>query len=211
MRFFVGVMALVMSLAACADASKPSEKYQEGVHYQVLADKVRTLDPNKIEVTEVFWYGCSHCYHFEPLVVKWKQDLADDVVFQQSPAMWNGLMETHARAFYVARSLGVLDKVHQPLFDKLYSNNKGLASEGALAAFFAKHGVDEKQFKKAYNSFGVNSQVKQADSRARSYRIQGTPEVVVNGTYRVSSRMTGSQQGMLDVADYLIEKIRAEK
>ncbi|MBR9912603.1 MAG: thiol:disulfide interchange protein DsbA/DsbL [Gammaproteobacteria bacterium] len=211
MRVLVSVFALLFSLLACAEDTARGQAYREGVHFIELDNPVRTQDPNRIEVTEVFWYGCGHCFHFEPMVHQWSLKQADDVNFQQSPAMWNDTMEVHARAFYVAKALNILDKVHQPLFNALNLQGKRLADKGSLATFFADYGVDQETFDKAFNSFGVTSQVKQASSRARSYGITGTPEIIVDGKYRISSKLAGSQENMLKVADFLVAKIRAER
>ncbi len=214
MRVMAAIFALMFSLVACADENSQAasgQVYKAGEHFVELDNPVRTQNPDKIEVTEVFWYGCGHCFTFEPLVHKWADSLPEDVDFQRSPAMWNILMETHARAFYTAKALGVLEQLHQPLFNALNIERKRLADEDELAEFFAGHGVDKTKFEKAYNSFGVSSQVKQANSRARSYKITGTPEMVVNGKYRITAKMAGGQAGMLKVADFLIAKIRAEQ
>lgn len=210
MRIFVALFGLLVSLVACADAGTAG-KYQAGVHYQVLDNPVRTANPDKIEVTEVFWYGCGHCYHFEPLIKTWKQSLADDVNFVKSPAMWNKPMELHARAFYAAQALGAEEQLNEPLFEALNVQRKRLATEAEIAELFTANGVDAEKFAKAFNSFGVTGQVRQADARARSYRITGTPELVVEGKYRISSKDAGGQPQMLEVANFLIEKVRAEK
>ena len=211
MRIFLPLILMLFSLAACADDKAGSPVFKEGEHYQRLDTPVRTRDSDRIEVTEVFWYGCGHCFMFEPIVHGWSKKLPQDVVFERSPAMWNKTMEVHARAFYVARSLNILDKIHQPLFDALNLQKKQLATPVELADFFAAYGVDKDTFMKTYESFGVASQVKQADARARSYGIKGTPELIVDGTYRISARMAGGQTEMLKVADFLIAKIRAER
>jgi thiol:disulfide interchange protein DsbA len=208
MRVLFVALGLILSLAACAEGNQAEALYKEGVHYSVLEQSVRTVDASKIEVTEVFWYGCGHCFRFEPMLHQWERSLAADVAFRQSPAMWNSAMETHARAFYTAKALGVLNKLHQPLFNALNIENKQLTDEDDLADLFATFGVDKEKFHKTFKSFGVTSQVKQADSRARSYQITGTPEIVVNGQYRVSARMAGGQPQMLKVVDFLIDKIR---
>ncbi len=160
-------------------------------------------------MVELFWYGCSHCYTFEPVVEKWADKLSDDVDFWRSPAMWNDVMVVHARAFYAAKTLGILDKVHMPLFKALNVERRRLATEQELADFFAAHDVDPEKFKKAFNSFSVSSGVRLADSRARSYKITGTPEIVVNGKYRVDAKMAGGQQQMLDITDFLVARERA--
>lgn len=210
MRILVALLGLMVSLVACADSQTPA-KYEAGKHYVVLDNPVRTSNPNKIEVTEVFWYGCGHCFHFEPLVKAWKEKQADDVAFVRSPAMWNKDMELHARAFYTAKALGVLDTLHDPLFDAMNVRKKRLADEAEISELFVANGVDADKFAKVFNSFGVTGKVRQADARARSYRITGTPELVVDGKYRISTRAAGGQKEMLDVADFLVEKIRAER
>ena len=202
------VLSLLMfPLLACAQAQE-DETFKAGVHYQVLSEPVKSRHANKIEVIEMFWYGCSHCYSFEPTLHEWSSTLADDVSFTQSPAMWRDNMVIHARAFYTAKALKNLGTLHEALFKALNVERNPLATEQAVGALFAKHGVDSDTFSKAYNSFSVTSGVRLADSRARSYKITGTPEMVVNGKYRTSGRMAGSQKGMLDVVDFLIEKER---
>ncbi len=203
---FVG--AVLLPLIACAQQAA-EEAYQAGEHYAVLSEPVKTRDPNKIEVVELFWYGCLHCFHFEPMVDKWVGKVQDDVDFWRSPAMWRDVMTVHARAFYAAKTLGILDKVHIPLFEALNVERRKLATEEELADFFAGHGVDTEKFKKVYNSFSVTSGVRLADSRSRSYKITGTPEIVVNGKYRVTAKMAGGQQEMLDVVNFLIARERA--
>lgn len=200
--------ALCLPLIACAEQAA-GDMFKAGKDYIVLEEPVKTRDPNKVEVVELFWYGCAHCYTFEPMLEKWAAEVPDDVDFWQSPAMWREVMVVHARAFYAAKTLGVLDKMHMPLFKALNVERRKLASEQELADFFAEHGVDPEKFKKAYNSFSVSSGVRLADSRARSYKITGTPEIVVNGKYRVDARMAGGQKQMLKITDFLVAKERA--
>jgi thiol:disulfide interchange protein DsbA len=199
--------ALLM-LPVALDAQ--AQEYVEGEHYDLIAPEIRGKT-DKIEVTEFFWYGCGHCYNFEPKLSQWKKSLDDDVAVVGSPAMWNSLMEVHARAFYTAEALGVLEQVHMPLFQALNLDRKRLSSEDELADVFVAQGVDREAFSKAYNSFGVGSQVRQANARARAARIGGTPELMVAGKYRISTRKAGSQANMLKIADFLIEKEREKE
>lgn len=196
--------ALILQFSAFAVTA---QEWVEGEHYDVISPAVRgTTD--KIEVTEFFWYGCGHCYNFEPQLAQWKKSLADDVVLKGSPAMWNGVMQIHAKAFYTAEVLGVLETVHMPLFQAINVDRRPLTSESQLADLFAANGVSREDFTKAFNSFGVGSQVSQADARARAAKIAGTPELMVAGKYRISTRKAGGQAQMLKLADYLIEKER---
>lgn len=207
-RYSLVLMALVaLPLMAL---SAPAEEWVEGEHYDVITPALRGKS-DKIEVTEFFWYGCTHCYSFEPQIAQWKKSLDDDVVVVGSPAMWNALMEVHAKAFYAAQVLGVLDKVHMPLFQAINVDRKRLDSEDELAALFVANGVAREDFQRAFNSFGVGSQVRQANSRARAARITGTPAMMVAGKYRISTRKAGSQANMLKLATFLIEKERAAR
>jgi protein dithiol oxidoreductase (disulfide-forming) len=202
----VALIAMLLPLTSWAQ-----DNWVEGTHYERLPQAVRTADPARIEVVEVFWYGCRHCFTLEPLVSEWKKGQQADVDFRRSPAIWNTTMALHAQAFYTAQALGVLEKLHDPLFAALNVEGRTLATEDELAAFFASHGVKEEDFRKTFSSFGVQSSVKQADARARSYRITGTPELVVNGKFRVSGRMAGSSGDMLKVVDHLVQQERAAR
>jgi protein dithiol oxidoreductase (disulfide-forming) len=206
MPTLAALLVLLMPLLACGQA----EKYIAGTSYEVLESPVRTRDSSKVEVVEVFWYGCSHCYNFEPVLQKWHQRQAEDVDFWQSPALWNEQMKTHAQIFYTAKSLGVLDKMHAAIFTAINVERKRLTSQSEIENLFLDYGVKAEDVNKTFSSFGVNSQVKQADARARSYMITGTPEIVVNGKYRITARLAGGQSQMLDVVDFLVNKERAQ-
>ncbi len=195
--------------ATTAPAS--GEKYQAGKHYKVIPAPVRTANQDKIEVNEVFWYGCPHCFHFEAILEPWVKKLGSDVDFERTPAVWRPAMEVHARAYYAAKQLNVLDSMHIIIFKAMQEEKKALANEAEVVALFTAHSIDEASIRKAYDSFSVQSQTRQADARARSYGVEGTPELIINGKYRISSNEAGSQEAMLDVANFLIEKERRAK
>ena len=202
---------LVFTQSACAEDAAVEATYQAGTHYEVLPNPARTLDPNKIEVMEVFWYGCSHCYAIEPLLAKWKETIADDVIFAKTPAVWRDFMRLHANVYYTAEAFNLPREFHNEIFALLAASPK-LADQDRFAEVFAKYGVNKEDFSKKVNAFGIMSKVSQGEKRTRkNYLIQGTPEMVVNGKYRISARMAGSQAGMLDVVNYLVELERTNK
>lgn len=202
------VFASLVHAQAPAAATSGGEPFQAGLHYVELEQPVRVQTPGKIEVVEVFWYGCSHCYDLEAPLEAWAAKLPDDVVLVRSPVVWNAVTELHARAFYTARALGALDKIHNPLFTALNVERKPLNTKARLAAFFEQQGVSREAFDKTFDSFGVTSQVNQAKARMLSYKVEGTPELLVNGKYRVTGRGVASQAGKLEVASWLIERER---
>lgn len=209
MRILVALLGLAFSLTACAQ--EKSNEYLEGQHYVVLEQPVRTADPSKIEVAEVFAYSCPHCFHFEPLLQAWEKKMPDDVYLVQTHAMWNPQMEPLIRGYYTSVSLKIKDQTHMAVFNALHMEHKNFATAEQWADFFATYGVDKAKAISTYNSFGVTSQIKQAEARARGYKVTGTPEMVVNGKYRVSSRLTGGHEEMLKVVDFLVAKERAVK
>ncbi len=204
------LFALVACIALIATPSQAqTAQYIEGTHYQLIPTPVKTRDANKIEITEVFWYGCPHCNQFRPVFEAWKKQQGDDVDIGHSPAIWNKPMIVHAHLYYTAKALRLEDKMHKEIFDAMHIEKKRLVSKTPIYKLFEKHGVTQETFEKTFDSFGVKSQVQQATARARSYGITGTPEVIINGKYRVSGRMVSSQAEVLKVASFLIEKERA--
>ena len=199
--FVISAFALLLSPAAKAE-------FDEGIEYKKVVPPVRAEQKDKIEVVELFWYGCPHCYSFEPKLNKWKKTMPANVTFKRIPAIFPNRKswETHARAYYTAELLGVVDKIHQPLFDALHKHKQKVFTEDALANFFAQHGVDQKTFKDTFNSFGVTMKVNIARDLTRRYQIDGVPTVIINGRYRTHASLTNGQAGMLKVIDYLIQK-----
>ena len=173
------------------------QPWKEGEHYDAVSPVLRTSNPEKIEVMEFFWFGCGHCYTFEPLLAAWKKTLSDDVVFKGSPAIWNSTMEIHAKVFYTAEVLGISERINPVIFRAINQERRPLTAESEIATLFQSSGVQRSDFFDAFNSFGVGSQVRQASSRARSAKITGTPEIVINGKYRITTRKAGNQTNML--------------
>ena len=120
-----------------------AEEYEAGTHYDVINPAIRTADPAKIEAAEFFWYGCGHCYNFEPMLAQWKKTLDEDVNFRGIPAMWGGAMELHAKAYYAARVLKVEDKMDQAIFQALNVDRNPLRSEKEIAELFVANGIEE--------------------------------------------------------------------
>jgi thiol:disulfide interchange protein DsbA len=195
----------LLPLAMCQAAE---EKFIAGEHYDVLPQQVRTANADKIEVNEVFAYSCGHCFNFQAELHPWVNKLPADVDFQSTPAIWQAKMEPYARAYYAAKILKTLDKVHMPIFEAIHLQKKPVRSEADFAEIFIANGVDKEKFASAFNSFGTTSMLTQAKSRVRAYKVRGTPEIIVNGKYRISSTKAGGFSGMLKVAEFLIDKER---
>ena len=189
-------------------ASVPAGEYTEGTEYVRLATPQPTSDPERIEVVELFWYGCPHCYHLEPLVKQWLADKPDDVVFVQLPAIVGPRWELLAKAYFTAQTLGVLGKTHPALFAALHEKNQKINDEAALQEFFMTQGVSAKDFKEAFNSFAVAFKVNNAKLMTRRYAISGVPTFIVNGKFSTSGKLAGGNEEIFGVVDYLVAEER---
>ncbi|RMH19219.1 MAG: thiol:disulfide interchange protein DsbA/DsbL [Gammaproteobacteria bacterium] len=185
-----------------------AERYVEGVHYHRITPAQPTTHGKKIEVVELFWYGCPHCHHFEPYLAEWLPKLKDDVVFEHMPAIFSTRWELLARAFYAAEILGIQEKIHRPLFIAIHEEKRRITRKEHVVAFFEKFGVSEEAFNKAYNSFAVDSKVRFARKMSRNYQISGTPALIIDGKYRIEPGKNVGFEDMLKIADYLIDKER---
>ncbi|HEY8037819.1 MAG TPA: thiol:disulfide interchange protein DsbA/DsbL [Methylobacter sp.] len=178
----------------------------ESVGYETLSPAQPTHNPDKIEVIEFFWYGCPHCYSFEPLLENWVKNLPKNVEFIRQPAVFSDLWGKHAKAYFTAEALGVVDKTHADFFDAIQNKKQNLETEDQLAKFFVAHGVNETEFHNAYNSFLVDSKMRQATAMAGRYGVTGVPAIIINGKYKTNGPLAGSQEKMIEVIDQLIQQ-----
>jgi thiol:disulfide interchange protein DsbA len=198
-KIFFLLFLAVSCVAQAEQASAP-----QGAGYQTLSPAQPTQDKNKVEVIEFFWYGCPHCYAFEPLLNQWLKTMPKNVVFIRQPAAFSDIWEKHARAYFVAEALNMVDKVHADFFDAIQNKKQALDTEEELGKFFVAHGVKEAAFHDAYKSFGVDTKVRQAKTTAPRYGISGVPTIIVNGKYMTSGSLAGSHENMIKVLNQLI-------
>ena len=186
------------------------ERFIAGTHYQEIANPVNTNDATKVEVIEAFWYGCSHCFRFEPLIADWEENKPEYVDFVRFPALWNGLMKVHAQVYYAAEALDSVHVLHEHIFNAINVERNMLQNEDQISELFAQHGISRSDFDSAFNSFSVRTKVNQAEKRMSDYGIRSTPNMIVNGKYLVATgENVRTQQEMLEVVDFLVEKERA--
>ncbi len=204
---------LLTAVLLLAGPAMAGEAFIAGTHYSVIDVPVATgleeTAPAQVEVVEVFSYMCIHCYSFDPLLQRWEEDKPEGAAFSRLPAVFSDDWALMARAFYTAEILGVAEQMHGPLFQAIHVKPQNIRSEQVMAGLFNESaGVAEEAFSKAYNSFFVRSRVMQARSKSRAYGLNSVPTMIVNGKYRVDGRMAGSNQAMLDVVNFLVERER---
>ena len=210
-RFFS--FLVVFFFISCSDnetnaSELPQEKYQEGVHFELLKNPSAVRDTSKIEVVEVFWFGCNHCYALQSYLTQWKRDLSSDVDFWKSHATWNEILKIHARMFYTARALGIDKQLVPAAFNTIQTEGRRLTGNSELEYYFKGFGVEREKYKSVSSSFGVSNALNQADKRMQQWNITGVPTLIVNGKYKVSASRNVGTDGLLDVVDFLVEKER---
>ena len=167
--------ALFISGTALAEA-------ELGKDYNLL-NPPQPTSTKKIEVLEFFFYGCSHCFHLHPLLSGWEKTMPKDVELVFVPTVFRDSWEPMANTYYALESMGKQQQLHDALYRAWNEQNMALVDEDTIADFVAKHGVDRAKFTAAYNSFAVQSKVTRAKQMIRSYGINGTPTLVVEGKY----------------------------
>ena len=168
--------------------------------------------PDKIEVAEFFWYGCNHCFDFEPYVNRWAEELPANVRFVRVPALWNPLVRLHGQLYYTEEVLANNGKLEdregfrQTVFLELHRRGNRLASEAAMIDVFGRYGVSAEDFKSTWGSFEVAQKMRVAEDLARRYGLSSVPLIVVNGKYRTSGSEAGSYPKLLEVIDELVAR-----
>jgi len=205
---YIARWLLVLVIPALLATVVQAEVYTEGKQFKALANPQPTSSADKIEVVELFWYGCPHCYRLEPYVAEWVASAPDDVEFILMPAIIGPPWELLAKAFYTAQFLGVQDKIHVALFEAIHNDKKVFNNEAAVQAFFVVQGVSEQDFKKTFNSFAVSIKVNNAKLMTKRYALTGVPAIIVNGKYNTSGTLAGSNENIIKVVDYLVDQER---
>lgn len=194
-----------LRLGGAATTAPTSSKFKEGTNYiKVVPAQPTGVAPGKVEVVEVFWYGCGHCFALDPGVESWRtKNKPAYVEFTRVPAMWNEVTRMHARVFFTAELLGKLEELHTPIFREINVKGNGLNTVDRISAFFKEHGVGSDEFQKAFSSFAVENKLQRADFLNRRYRIDSVPTVIVNGKYKTDVSMAGGEQQLFALIDEL--------
>lgn len=198
---------LVGALLLLPLASAHAAEYYEGMHYQRLPTPAPpNLGQGQVEVVEWFYYGCPHCFSFEPYLNEWLQKKPESAVFVRLPSTINPGWTLMAKAFYAMELLGATDEVHEQLFQAIHEQRRRFRNVDSLARFLAQQGVDEARFREALNSPAVATRIRRAAELSRRHGVSGVPAVVVNGKYLVTATLAGGYDDMIGVIDQLVRE-----
>jgi thiol:disulfide interchange protein DsbA len=199
----VGTTSLEKIAELPAQHQLPDGRWKAGVNYDPVVPAQPTAAPaGKVEVLEVFWYACPHCYDLEPYIAAWRKAKPDYIHFERVPVMWGPVHRAHAQLYYTLKQLGRND-LDQKVFDTLHSEQSPLVGNTpeetfALQLQFAKdNGIEPDAFRKAYSSFAVNSDLQRAEVITQRYQVEGVPLIVINGKYTTDVGKAGSHENLI--------------
>ena len=201
-RGLFGAMLALLCFGACA------AELQAGRDFRVI-DPPLVADNSLIEVTEFFWYGCPHCFDFEPVLAPWAARLPADVSFRRVPAVFpNDRWTPGARLYYTLEAMNLVDALHAEVFKAIHVERKRIDEEKHLLDWVAGKGVDPAKFRAAWSSFGVSSRVRQARELTLASGLTGVPAMVVHGRYQAIT--PGNYGELITLVDQLVARVRAE-
>ena len=206
-RILLSALMMLVSLSVFAADPKM------GTDFEKTLQNIPTDTPNKIEVTEIFWYGCIHCYHMDPLLNAWVKKLPADVVFKRVPGLPQQAWAPMAKAYYALEDLKLSDKLHTALFDAVHKEKTlNPTNEPAVIDWISKKGgLDKKKVEDVFNSFSMTNRLNRAAQIFRASGATGVPSFIVDGQFMTSSTMAGGNEQALSTLDYIIANVRADK
>jgi thiol:disulfide interchange protein DsbA len=207
LRLFA-LSAILLALLGCDQkpVAKTADAFVEGVHFRTL-DQPISHSGAAITVSEFFWYGCSHCENFEPILQRWSDRQGADVRVERIPAVWSEMMQLHARIHFVTSRLNLLKPLHPLLFEPIMAlrGEKSIAKQRQqLAGLFAQHGVNAVRFNAELDAPETDQQLQRAMAAMATAKINSTPTLMVNGRYVVISRSADSPEQLMAIVDYLV-------
>jgi protein dithiol oxidoreductase (disulfide-forming) len=204
-----GTASLEQLAKTPAGQQLPDGKWKAGVNYDAIVPAQPTsAPPGKVEVMEVFWLGCPHCYDLEPYIQKYRMQKPSYVQFVRVPVMWGPVHRSHAQLFYTLEALHHDDLVEKA-FDTIHKDNEPLVSTTQQESFDKQlawaqaNGIDANTFRTTYNSFGVHASLEHAQEITERYQVEGVPTVIVAGKYATDVGKAGGEPQLLQLIDDL--------
>jgi len=205
----LSIITIAASLVACQ--GEPSAQTLSDESYTVLSTPINVSTGDKIEVAELFWYGCGHCFALEPHIKNWTKTMPANAELVKVPAIFSKRWEFHAKAFYTMQALGVLEQANDAFFTRVHVTRKPINDLNALSDFLSAYGKTAEEIASAFNSFAVDNQLRNAKSITMKSTANGVPAILVDGKYHTSVKLAGSQENLFNVIDQLIEKAANER
>lgn len=204
-------LLVIFATALMACQGETSAQTVDMDKYDPVAEAFTVSTGDKIEVAELFWFGCGHCFALEPHVKKWKSSKPANAKFVKVPAIFSARWEFHGQAFYTMEALGVPEKAYDEFFHSIHVKRKNIANLSDLVTFLEPHGKSKTEVESAFNSFAVDSKLRNAKKITKASGARGVPAMVIDGKYLTSQTLAGSTEQMFEVVDQLVAKAAAER
>ena len=210
-KHLLGALFTAFCLLFTVHGMAQDSEYVEGGHYELLDEVQPVQTGDKIEVVEMFWYRCPHCYRLEPYLHRWLENKPENAELVPVPAILNENWAFHARIYYTFEALGLAEQLHVKFYDALHRERRPFNTPEQVADWVAEQGINKDAIIGTFNSFAVNNKVNFAGIMTQKYGINGVPSIIVDGKYRTSVSMATSHEALLDLINYLVEKAAAER
>jgi thiol:disulfide interchange protein DsbA len=198
------------SAASSTQTAVDNGKWQAGRHYAIINPPQPTnVAPGKVEVLEVFWYGCGHCYELDPYLESWKKNKPAGIEFVRVPVVWGPGHKLHARLFYTLQVLGKLESHHTKVFNTIHRGGNMLIGNDEAStlklqrAWAEANGINGADFEREWNGFAVMTAVQRAEQLTKRYRVAGVPVMFVAGKYQTDVGGAGGQSQLLTLLNDL--------
>ena len=179
--------------------------------YKPVREEITVTTGSKVEVTELFWFGCGHCFALEPAIKEWKKNIPENAEFKKVPALFSKRWEFHGQAFYTMQSLGVPEAAYDEFFSNLHVKRKPINNIAQLTSFLKNYDITTEQVESAFNSFDVNNKMRAAKKITQQSGATGVPAIIVDGKYLTSQQLGGGTSEMFEVVNQLIGKAASER
>jgi len=207
MTKIISTLALLLAFALPVTG----QEYEQGINYFPLKIPQPVHTGDKIEVLELFWYRCPHCFELDPYLNKWLKSKPDFIEYVRLPAVLNRSWAFDARVFYTFVALGLVDSLHEAYFEAIHTDRKRIVTVEQLADWVADKGQDSQQILDTFNSFGVDSMVAHAADMSGRYETDGVPTIIVDGKYRTKVSLAGGHNELIDLMNYLALRAQSER
>jgi thiol:disulfide interchange protein DsbA len=208
--FRTGVLVLIATALMACQGETSAQTVDES-KFTPVASAITVSTGDKIEVAELFWFGCGHCFALEPHVKKWKANMPANVTFVKVPAIFSKRWEFHGQAFYTMEALAVPEKAYDKFFHSIHIKRNHINSIGALVAFLEPFGKSKEDVEAAFGSFAVDSKMRNAKKITIASGARGVPAIVVDGKYLTNQTLSGGTEKLFGVVDQLVAKAASER
>lgn len=187
--------------------------YDEGIDYIKLEVPIETKNADKVEVRELFWYYCPHCYSLEANIERWLDNdyNAQEVDFIRHPAVYSKKWRSGSDYYYIMEDLGIVDEFNMKLFKEIHVNKNRLRTTESFLAWLNKNGIEKSRTDKYLKSFFIFVKSNRAQKTTRRYQASGVPIIIVDGKYQATTKLAGSPEKLMKIVNFLVNKSKAEK